>query len=56
VKKSSKRGKAWLRGEDFGTPGNIVRDELLRRVEHFEVEVKRFGYPTRQYDAGVPGS
>jgi transposase len=29
------RGLAWFRRQDFGRVGNIVRDELLARLEHF---------------------
>ena len=33
-----KRGRAWLRTLQLSSPGGLVRDELLRRLEHYERE------------------
>jgi len=33
-----KRGRLWLGALDLGLPGNIQRDELLLRLEHYERE------------------
>jgi transposase len=35
-----KRGKAWLEGLDLGHAGELVRDELLRRLEHYHRELE----------------
>lgn len=32
------KGRRWLARQDLGIGGNLVRDELLRRLEHFERE------------------
>ena len=37
-----KRGLAWIRRQDLGMPGNVLRDELLLRMKHFESELARF--------------
>ena len=34
-----KRGRRWLAGLDLGLAGNLTRDELLRRLEHYGREV-----------------
>ncbi len=34
----SKGGLRWLARQDLGIGGNLIRDELLRRLEHFERE------------------
>ena len=34
-----KRGRRWLAGLDLGLAGNLARDELLRRLEHYGREV-----------------
>ena len=33
-----KRGRRWLASLDFGTAGNLTRNELLLRLEHYERE------------------
>lgn len=33
-----KRGRAWLSALQLSPPGDLVRDELLRRLEHYERE------------------
>jgi transposase len=33
------RGRRWLAGLDLGSGGNLARDELLRRLEHYGREV-----------------
>jgi transposase len=34
-----KQGRAWLQAADFGPAGNLTRDELLRRLAHYDGEV-----------------
>ncbi len=36
------RGLAWFRGQDFGLVGNMLRDELLARLEHFDRQIAVF--------------
>jgi len=36
------RGFAWFRGQDFGMVGNMLRDELLARLEHFNRQIATF--------------
>ena len=35
------RGRRWIASVDLGVSGNLQRDELLRRIEHFEGERAR---------------
>ena len=37
-----KRGLAWFRGQDFGMVGNMLRDELLARLEHYDRQIGVF--------------
>ncbi len=37
-----KRGLAWFRGQDFGLVGNMLRDELLARLEHYDRQIAVF--------------
>ena len=34
-----KQGRAWLQAADFGPAGNLTRDELLRRLAHYDGEI-----------------
>jgi transposase len=36
------RGLAWFRGQDFGLVGNMLRDELLARLEHYDRHIDLF--------------
>jgi transposase len=36
-----KGGRRWITSLDLGTAGNIARDELLRRLEHYDGEIRR---------------
>jgi transposase len=36
------RGLAWFRAQDFGAMENLVRDELLARLEHYARHMARF--------------
>ena len=36
------RGQAWFRRQDFGLIGNMFRDELLARLEHFNRQIDGF--------------
>lgn len=36
-----KSGRAWLREQELGLGGNLMRDELLRRLSHYEEELER---------------
>jgi transposase len=36
------RGQAWFRSQDFGLIGNMLRDELLARLEHFSRQIDLF--------------
>ena len=36
------RGLAWFRGQDFGPIGNMVRDELLARLAHYDRQIAVF--------------
>jgi transposase len=36
------RGLAWFRGQDFGLVGNMLRDELLARLEHYDRQIEVF--------------
>ncbi len=36
------RGLAWFRGEDFGLVGNMLRDELLARLAHYNRQINVF--------------
>jgi len=35
----SQRGRRWLSAQDLGFSGNMARDELLRRLEHYDREL-----------------
>jgi transposase len=37
-----KSGRRWIAGVDFGWAGNVARDELLERLDHFENAVRRY--------------
>jgi transposase len=37
-----KRGLAWFRGQDFGLVGNMLRDELLARLAHYDQQIAVF--------------
>jgi transposase len=36
------RGLAWFRAQDFGLVGNMLRDELLARLEHYDRHIDFF--------------
>jgi transposase len=36
------RGLAWFRARDFGLVGNMLRDELLARLEHYDRQITVF--------------
>ena len=36
------RGRAWFRVQDFGPIENLVRDELMGRLEHYTRQIARF--------------
>jgi transposase len=36
------RGLAWFRSQDFGLVGNMLRDELLARLEHYDRQIAVF--------------
>jgi len=36
------RGLAWFRSQDFGMVGNMLRDELLARLEHYDRQIAIF--------------
>jgi transposase len=36
------RGLAWFRGQDFGLVGNMLRDELLARLGHYDRQIAVF--------------
>jgi transposase len=36
------RGLAWFRGQDFGLVGNMLRDELLARLAHYDQQIGVF--------------
>jgi transposase len=36
------RGRAWFRGQDFGPIENLIRDELLARLDHYDRQIKVF--------------
>ncbi len=50
----SKRGRAWLQALELRPPGTLVRDELLRRLEHYEREVVELDCALERMIAAFP--
>ena len=48
------RGLAWFRGQDFGMVGNMLRDELLARLEHFNRQIDVFDGQMSQLQPDFP--
>jgi transposase len=49
-----KTGRRWLQTVDIGTAGNIARDELLRRLEHYDAEIKLLDEKLDELAASFP--
>ena len=48
------RGCRWLKEQEFGIIDNLVRDELLSRLEHYQKELTRIDEHLEQLRAQVP--
>jgi transposase len=48
------RGLAWFRKQDFGPIENLVRDELLARMEHFDRQIEVFDKQLALCQASFP--
>ena len=48
------RGCRWLKEQEFGLIDNLVRDELLSRLEHYQKELARINEQLEQLRAQVP--
>ena len=48
------RGLAWFRGQDFGPIENLVRDELLARMDHYTRQIKIFDEQLAQCRSEFP--
>jgi transposase len=49
-----KRGLAWFRGHDFGLVGNMLRDELLARLEHYDRQIAVFDEQLARWQPDFP--
>jgi transposase len=49
-----KGGKRWMARVDLGPSGNALRDELLRRIEHFEREIEVYDVHLQEMAAAFP--
>jgi transposase len=48
------RGRAWFCTQDFGPIENLVRDELLERMEHYTRQIARFDAQLAQLAPAFP--
>jgi transposase len=48
------RGLAWFRNQDFGQVGNMLRDELLARLWHYDRQIAAFDKELEQCQAEFP--
>lgn len=49
-----RRGLAWFRQQDFGPIGNLVRDELLGRLEHYSGQISILDRQMAQVQPAFP--
>ena len=49
-----KGGRRWIAQTDLGSAGNIIRDELLRRLDYFEEELEQLDSQLRQVATQFP--
>jgi transposase len=49
-----RRGLAWFRQQDFGPIGNLVRDELLGRLEHYDRQISILDRQMAQVQPAFP--
>jgi transposase len=49
-----KTGRRWLQSVDIGIAGNIARDELLRRLEHYDAEIQLLDEKLEELAVGFP--
>jgi transposase len=48
------RGRRWMRALDLGVAGNLQRDELLARLEHYAAELKHLDEALADMAGGFP--
>lgn len=49
-----KEGRRWFEGLDLAVGGNLMRDELLRRLGHYEEELRRVDACLEEMASGFP--
>ncbi len=48
------RGRRWMRAVDLGVVGNLERDELIGRLEHYDAQRDRFDAALEESATGFP--